>query len=130
MAISKGRLLIVHCDEEILEPLVEAMQDYGFETVSALSGRDAFSHYCQSHFDALVTAMMMPEVSGFDLVYKVRAMTPDQPVLVLSAYDEKLLHQFESLYPRLLRTLILPCPLRLIGETLEELIFQAKEKMR
>lgn len=61
----------------------------GFQVATAVDGADAWSILNSGHFDALVTDVDMPRMSGFELTSKVRqdAKLRDLPVLLVTARE-------------------------------------------
>jgi len=60
----------------------------GFHVVAAPSGKDALRLIAEQSFDLLVLDMMMPELTGFDVLRRLRSTkTNSPPVIMLSAVD-------------------------------------------
>jgi signal transduction histidine kinase/CheY-like chemotaxis protein len=85
----RPRVLVVDDDPRTVEMLAHLMGKRGFEVVSALGGREALERAVAERPDVIVLDLMMPEVSGFDVVEHLRSR-PDLsgiPVLVYTAND-------------------------------------------
>jgi DNA-binding response OmpR family regulator len=60
----------------------------GFQPIPAVSADEAFATACDIHPDAIVTDVMLPEVSGVDLTARLRGdpRTTDASIIVLTGY--------------------------------------------
>src|SRR5438552_15694219 len=80
------RYLIVDDNVAFAENLAEILRDRGGEAVTAQSGARALELAAASRFDALVTDMRMPVMSGAALVHRLRQVDPGLPAIVITAY--------------------------------------------
>ena len=78
--------LIVDDNAAFAENLAEILRDEGDEVAVASSGAEALRLASASKFDALVTDMRMPVMSGALLVHEIRRVDPDLPAVVVTAY--------------------------------------------
>lgn len=83
--MSKTRILLVD-DEPILLKAVEfKLKKEGMEVVTAMSGEEAMAALgSQEPFDIVISDVMMPGVSGIELLRKVKDQSPDVKVLLLT----------------------------------------------
>ncbi|SRR5581483_515108 len=79
--------LLVDDNLAFAENVAEILEDEGAEVALAGSGEQALALLATRRFDALVTDMMMPSMSGAELVKRVREIEPGLPALVVSAYS-------------------------------------------
>lgn len=80
------RYLIVDDNRAFGENLAEILGDAGAEASVAESGPDALELARAAKFDALVTDMRMPVMSGARLVHEIRRVDPGLPAVVVTAY--------------------------------------------
>jgi DNA-binding NtrC family response regulator len=81
------KFLIVDDNREIADNLAEIVSDAGIgEATVAESGDEALALARTTHFDALVTDMRMPAMSGLELIRNLRAIDPTLPAIVVTAY--------------------------------------------
>ena len=59
----------------------------GYEVVACSGGAQALNAALTSEFDLLVTDIMLPDISGLELVRAIKSQTPNLPVIVVSAMD-------------------------------------------
>jgi len=84
--MSQDRLSVLVVDDEA--PVVELIQEYlegeGIDVVGASSAQEALDRLDEQAFSALVVDVVMPEVSGYDLVRQLREKRIHTPVLMLT----------------------------------------------
>lgn len=80
------RYLVVDDNVAFAENLAEILRDTGAEVVVAERGQNALALSGRSRFDALVTDMRMPTMSGGRLVHEIREIDPGLPAVVVTAY--------------------------------------------
>ncbi|MFT3710322.1 MAG: response regulator [Archangium sp.] len=80
------RYLLVDDNKAFAENIAEILTDVGAQVVCASDGDSALAAVGGSRFDALVTDMKMPGVSGAELLRRVRERDPGLPVVLVSAY--------------------------------------------
>lgn len=77
-------LLFVDDDEELLSTMVQRFSQLGFSMHKAGSGAEALRLFEQREFDVAVVDMMMPGMTGLELLEKLRAAGNDCEVLLLT----------------------------------------------
>ena len=87
-----GETIVVVEDEEAMrEVALRILRRNGYEVLGAASGHDALgileTHTC----DLLLTDVIMPQMSGRDLVNRVHATQPNLPILYMSGYSQGVL---------------------------------------
>lgn len=90
------RLLVVDDDRAILEALRRALRvlEPGWEVRVAETGTAALPMLREQHFDAVLTDMRMPGMTGAELLEEVRQLQPECVRLMFSGYaDQELLNQ-------------------------------------
>lgn len=80
----RGRILVVD-DQRYFRELIEGLlHEEGYEVQTAGSGEEAL-HVMESHFfDVVITDLVMPVMSGTDLVQRIKERDPDQDVIVIT----------------------------------------------
>jgi two-component system OmpR family response regulator len=81
------RVLVVDDEVNIAELLQMALRYEGWDISLAHSGRAAVVSAKDFAPDAIVLDMMLPDFDGMEVLRKVRAHSPDIPVLFLTARD-------------------------------------------
>jgi DNA-binding response OmpR family regulator len=82
----RGRLLLVE-DETVLRRLIaEFLRGEGFDVIEAADGLEGASLYTGHRpFDLVLLDLNLPYLSGVDVCRRIKAVQPDQPVLICSA---------------------------------------------
>jgi CheY-like chemotaxis protein len=78
--------LIVDDNPAFLENLHEILTEDDAEVHMAASGAEALALVAEHRFDAIVTDMRMPGMSGAELLHQLRTVDARVPVILLSAY--------------------------------------------
>ncbi|MEK6410764.1 MAG: response regulator [Acidobacteriota bacterium] len=86
---SQKRVLVVDDDPDALELVVAMIEDSGYETQTATTGREALDAIERHRPDAIILDLMLPEIDGFEVVHRL-SLNPDWrtiPVILLTARD-------------------------------------------
>ena len=81
-----SRVLIVDDHLEMAETLADGLSELGFETRAVASGQAALELLEEGWPEAVVTDLRMHEVGGLDLLDRSKALDPERPVIVMTAY--------------------------------------------
>jgi len=79
-----GRILIVDDEPRIRSFIGRALDAAGYATESADGGDDGLRRALNSHYDLVILDLLMPDLDGRQMLGKLVAARPDQPVIVLS----------------------------------------------
>jgi CheY-like chemotaxis protein len=82
------RILVVDDHPLIGLTVARVLNHRGFLTVVARSGEEALGRLAQERFDAVVSDVRMPEMSGLELLENIRAQCLDLPVVLMTATAE------------------------------------------
>ena len=87
MGDSRKQIVLVVDDELVNLTLIRAMlEDQGYQVVTALGPIEALRIWreLRGDVDVVLTDMVMPDMTGCDLFYKLRASKPDLRLAVVS----------------------------------------------
>ena len=96
--MKKLYVLIVDDQEDMLDLLALVLKGAGFYPATAVDGKHALKLLRELRPEAIITDLMMPDISGIDLIKIVRS-TPDLaqiPILAMSADSSGLLPEAEK----------------------------------
>ncbi len=79
-------LLVVDDEPQMLIAINDTLRRHGYGITTAGSGMEAMRKLKEKYYQLVITDMRMPEVSGLDLLRKVKNLTPQTPVILLTAY--------------------------------------------
>ena len=82
----KKRILVVDDDESLRWVTQAQLQQSGYEVNAAASGNEGLASIRQAPPDLVITDLMMPGMSGLDLLRKIRADYPEILVIVVTAF--------------------------------------------
>ena len=84
------KILIVEDEKLALDMLLSGLSESGFEVTTASNGFDAILAIEEEKPDIVLTDIMMPKLSGIDLLkaLKNNKETRDLPVMLISAVDD------------------------------------------
>jgi len=85
----KTQILVVDDERANREWLTEILEPAGFGVIPAIGGREAIELALSRNPDLVLLDLMMPDVSGFDVVEALRSerATSKTPIMVLTAKD-------------------------------------------
>jgi two-component system cell cycle response regulator CpdR len=80
------RILLVE-DESITRAyLADVLRNDGYEVKEARDGAEGVALFEHEHFDVVITDLVMPQLNGFKLTARVRSISPETPVILVTAY--------------------------------------------
>ena len=82
------RMLLVEDDPEIGMMLKDYLETENFEVVMAHDGGEACDKFAASRFDLVLLDLMIPVVSGMDVLQRIRKDSV-VPVIIVSAKDSE-----------------------------------------
>ncbi|OOZ75873.1 hypothetical protein BOW50_10840 [Solemya velum gill symbiont] len=82
-----AKILVVDDEEKAVQFMLAHLKEAGFDAIGAYGGREAIELSRSEHPDLIILDLMMPEVTGFDVLSALRAdaATHDIPVTILTA---------------------------------------------
>jgi PleD family two-component response regulator len=80
------RALVVDDEETVLATIADAVECCGAEVTTARSGNEAIAKLQTSYFDIVFTDLMMPGMSGFELITIAKEIAPQTEIHVITAY--------------------------------------------
>ena len=82
-------VLVVDDDDAIRALVTRVLQRHQYLVEQASNGEEAMSKLRQSKFAVVVLDLMMPIMSGFDVIEQLSTESPLQPVVVMSAASDR-----------------------------------------
>jgi CheY-like chemotaxis protein len=90
MAGPKIRILVVD-DEPFVCDAVKMMLAFdGHDVLTANDAREALAIFDREKFDLVITDFAMPGMKGDELAAAIKARSPSQPIVMITAYAEML----------------------------------------
>ena len=82
-------VLVVDDERPVRELTARMLQEAGYATILAVDGLDAWRQLGReaTKVDAIVSDVVMPQMTGTELVARVQAHRPELPILLMSGYS-------------------------------------------
>jgi DNA-binding response OmpR family regulator len=88
-ATIKKRILVVEDNQDIREAIVETLTSEGYDMEVAKDGEEALELISAQRFDLVLLDLMMPGISGMEVLTKIRSFEDPQinnlPVVIVTA---------------------------------------------
>jgi DNA-binding NtrC family response regulator len=81
-----ARILVVDDQEMMRDSLSATLKRDGHEVAASAEPQAALALLRQARYDLLITDLRMPKVSGIDLLTETKALRPDMPVVLMTAF--------------------------------------------
>ncbi|HLU22382.1 MAG TPA: response regulator transcription factor [Bacillaceae bacterium] len=85
--MDKPRILIVEDEEKISRVLELELTYEGYETAKAFDGLDALTLFREQEWDLILLDIMLPGLSGIEVLRRIRTGDTETPVILLTAKD-------------------------------------------
>ena len=82
----KPTILVVDDDTSNLASLVKIFDRLGLRALPATSGQEALETMRSTPVTVILTDLMMPKMSGVDLLKNIKSIAPDTEVVMMTAY--------------------------------------------
>ena len=86
--MSLGRLLLVDDEPTLRRVISRSLVKAGFEVTEAQNGRAALQRLEAEHFDAVISDVRMPSMTGLELLDRLQHDAPDMPIVLMSGSTE------------------------------------------
>ncbi len=87
MSDRQHTILLADDDKAVLGVLQEYLLLQGFKVLVSENGREALRELKKEHVDLVLTDMYMPEMTGMDLIERVRRYDQQVPIILLTGYS-------------------------------------------
>ncbi len=86
MAASPGKILVVDDDSNLLEIIKMRLESSNYDVITVLEEEDALKAVKEQDFDLSIIDLQLKERDGISVMEDVHKITPDIPVIILTAY--------------------------------------------
>lgn len=83
----KEKILVVEDEEKIARVLELELEFEGYTVTKAMTGYEALEKYRTEKWDLILLDIMLPEMSGIEILRRIRSDNPYMPVILLTAKD-------------------------------------------
>lgn len=82
------RILLVEDEVPLAQALVEILKNHGYQTDAVYDGITGLNYAMDDVYDLVILDIMLPKMSGIDILKNLRAEKRNVPILMLTAKDE------------------------------------------
>lgn len=86
--MSDFRILLIDDEPTQIKSIQSFLNRRKFITATASSGKEGLLEMEKSHYDLVITDFRMPDISGLEVVKKVKEYNPEIQVIVITAYGQ------------------------------------------
>jgi len=84
------RILLADDQQGVREAIQMLLTLDGHTVVEASNGKEALEAFRKATFDLVITDHAMPHMQGNELAVEIKHLAPNQPIIMITAYAEKL----------------------------------------
>ena len=88
MSEDQGTILIIEDDPRMQKVLHRIFHDEGYQVEVASDGKAGVDAFLAHQPSAVVLDLILPQMSGREVCKRIKTVSPDTPVLILSAVSE------------------------------------------
>lgn len=82
----KRKILVVDDEINVCKSICQAILSEDYEVDTSLSGEEALRKDIEKNYDLIITDLMMPGISGMDLLKTLKTSRPDVNVIMITGY--------------------------------------------
>jgi CheY-like chemotaxis protein len=113
------RVLVIDDDDGVREAVSDFLTEFGYACETAADGRTGLARFDEGGWDLVLTDLVMPQVSGWEVIEAIRQRAPTMPMVLITALHDPTIIQ----RAREWRVPVLTKPFRL--ETLKATVVEA-----
>ena len=80
----KGLILVIDDDDQIRKMLKELLEDSDYDVIEASGGKEGLEVQRKRRADLIITDIIMPEMSGYDLIIKLQREFPEVKIIAMT----------------------------------------------
>jgi signal transduction histidine kinase/ActR/RegA family two-component response regulator len=84
--VAGARILLVEDDPRVRSSTVEALEDLDYEPIACSSGAEAIELFNKERYDLVISDVIMPEMTGPELIKHLKGLREDFAVLFVTGY--------------------------------------------
>ncbi|MCL5025283.1 MAG: response regulator [Chloroflexi bacterium] len=121
----KARVLLIDDDERVLGAVEALLRTDGHSVTKCLGGKQGISAFSRRLYDLVITDLGMAEVNGWEVAAKVKAASPDTPVVLLTGWGAEIAveHLSELGIDGIIQK---PCRLPVLRQTINQVLRRKK----
>lgn len=80
------RILVVDDEEDVVRAIAQLVAKKGFRAAMTTSGQSAIRQYAKQPFDLVMADLAMPEMNGWQVLEKLKALKKPPKVVIMTGY--------------------------------------------
>ncbi|MCU0286261.1 MAG: sigma-54 dependent transcriptional regulator [Acidobacteria bacterium] len=80
------KILVIDDDPSIRNMLAIVLKKSGYDVTCTESGKTSLEKLKKENFDLIISDIKMPDINGIDLLKKIKSITPEIPVIMITAF--------------------------------------------
>lgn len=85
MPPTAARILVIEDEEAIRNSMAYAFKSAGYEVSEAACAQEGLTHGRQQHCDLIIVNLMLPDLSGIEVIRRIRADSTQADILAVTA---------------------------------------------
>ena len=85
----KSKILVVDDVDTIARVYARFLERQGYEVRIAFNGEEALEEYERFNPDLVISDILMPKMSGFELANEIRKINEDQKIVLMTGYADE-----------------------------------------
>ncbi len=83
----KMRILVIDDEKYLLEVIMMGLEEEGYRVDGFSNPNEALEKFKENPYDAVITDIRMPEISGLEVLRRCKEVSPETAVLLITAYS-------------------------------------------
>ena len=79
-------ILLIDDDESLNKVIAFQLSDMGFSVATAIEGIQGIEQFKAGHFDVVITDLQLPDISGMEVLQRIRQLDPHVIIIIITAY--------------------------------------------
>jgi CheY-like chemotaxis protein len=84
----RPRVLVIDDDPSVREVVSFLLDSFGYDCGTAADGRNGLVRFDEGGWNLVITDLVMPEMSGWDVVEAIRRRAPTMPIVLITALND------------------------------------------
>jgi CheY-like chemotaxis protein len=86
--MAEPRILLIDDDPNVREVVGALLTYFGYECQTAADGRTGLARFAEGGWDLVVTDLVMPDVSGWNVIESIQQRAPTMPIVLISGLTD------------------------------------------
>lgn len=87
------RILVIDDEESVRDAFSLSLRHEGYQVETAVSGEEGLERFASTSFDVVFLDLRMPGIDGVETLNRIRAVNPDVPVFIVTAFRSQFMER-------------------------------------